>query len=53
MSDDSPMSRVARDVDPVRPLNARQRAAWTREVEARFAGSERDELVAMVLGEAS
>lgn len=53
MTDDSPMSRVARDVDHARPLTELQRAAWTREVEARFAGSERDELVAMVLGEAS
>lgn len=51
MSDDSPMSRVARDADRARPLTAGQRAAWTREVEARFDGAERDELVAMVLGD--
>lgn len=53
MSDDSPMSRVARNADHARPLTELQRAAWRREVEARFDGDEREELLSMVLGVAS
>lgn len=52
-ADYTPVARIASDVDRIPPITEGQRRAWTREVEARFDGDARDELVAMVLGGAA
>lgn len=48
--DFTPVSRVASDYDRIPPITDSQRRAWLREINARFEGGERDEMVAMVLG---
>lgn len=51
--DFTPVSRVASDYDRIPPILPVQRRAWVREIEARFDGDERDELVAMLFGDAA